>query len=79
MSDTGGGIPEAIRHKVFDPFFTTKDVGEGTGQGLSISHDVIVTKHGGTIVLETELGVGTTFIVRLPIGEQDAKNTQEAA
>ena len=64
-SDTGGGIPEAIRHKVFDPFFTTKDVGEGTGQGLSISHDVIVTKHGGTIALETELGVGTTFIVRL--------------
>ena len=79
VSDTGGGIPEAIRDRVFDPFFTTKAVGQGTGQGLAISHDVIVAKHGGTITLETDPGVGTTFIIRLPILDQTAKDTQEAA
>lgn len=67
LSDTGGGIPEAIRSKIFDPFFTTKEVGKGTGQGLAISHSVIVDKHGGTIALETEEGKGATFIIRLPI------------
>jgi two-component system, NtrC family, sensor kinase len=67
ISDTGGGIPEAIRDKIFDPFFTTKDVGRGTGQGLAIARSVIVDKHGGSICFKTEAGVGTTFYVRLPI------------
>ncbi len=66
ISDTGAGIPEAIRQRVFDPFFTTKKVGKGTGQGLAIVHDVIVEKHQGAIALESEVGVGTTFIIRLP-------------
>jgi len=65
ISDTGTGIPEAIRHRVFDPFFTTKEVGRGTGQGLAISRSV-VEKHGGTLTFETETGKGTTFFVRLP-------------
>jgi len=69
VKDTGTGIPESARAKVFDPFFTTKAVGKGTGQGLSIAHTVVVKNHGGTIRFESELGVGTTFIVRLPIGE----------
>jgi signal transduction histidine kinase len=68
ISDTGPGIPPAIRSKVFDPFFTTKPVGKGTGQGLSIVHSTIVEKHGGTITFETEEGRGTTFIIRLPVG-----------
>ena len=68
VEDNGGGIPENIRGKVFDPFFTTKGVGKGTGQGLAISHDIIVNKHSGTIELETEAGKGTRFKVRLPIG-----------
>jgi PAS domain S-box-containing protein len=68
VSDTGPGIPAAIRSKVFDPFFTTKPVGKGTGQGLSIVHSTIVEKHGGTITFETEEGRGTTFIIRLPVG-----------
>jgi len=68
IQDTGTGIPEAIRSKIFDPFFTTKEVGKGTGQGLSIAHDIIVKKHGGTITFETEVGKGTTFIIRIPIG-----------
>jgi PAS domain S-box-containing protein len=70
VGDNGAGIPEAIRPKIFDPFFTTKEVGKGTGQGLAIAHDVIVQKHGGSISVETEIGKGTTFIVRLPLGEQ---------
>ncbi len=67
IADTGSGIPEAIRSRVFDPFFTTKVVGKGTGQGLAISHNVIVEKHGGTISLESETGRGTTFTIRLPL------------
>lgn len=67
ISDTGTGIPDEIRSKVFNPFFTTKDVGKGTGQGLAIAYDVIVKKHDGTINFETEMGKGTTFIIRLPV------------
>ena len=67
ISDTGTGIPESIRNKIFDPFFTTKEVGKGTGQGLAISHSVITEKHRGTITFDTKMGVGTTFIIRLPV------------
>jgi len=67
VRDTGTGIPEAVRGRIFDPFFTTKEVGKGTGQGLAIAHSVIVKKHGGSITFETEVGKGTTFIIRLPI------------
>jgi len=66
VRDTGAGIPEAIRGQIFLPFFTTKPVGKGTGQGLAIVHSVI-TKHGGTIDFESEVGQGTCFIVRLPV------------
>jgi PAS domain S-box-containing protein len=67
VSDTGTGIPNEIRHKIFDPFFTTKEVGKGTGQGLAISQSIIVNNHGGTINFETEMGRGTTMIVRIPL------------
>jgi signal transduction histidine kinase len=67
IADTGSGIPEKARAKVFEPFFTTKEVGKGTGQGLSMAYNCIVKRHRGTINFETELGVGTTFIVRLPL------------
>jgi PAS domain S-box-containing protein len=70
LQDTGSGIPQEIQERIFDPFFTTKEVGKGTGQGLAISHDVIVEKHGGAITFETEVGQGTTFIIRLPLGQQ---------
>ena len=68
ISDTGGGIPQTIRDKIYDPFFTTKEVGRGTGQGLAIVRSVVVDKHGGTLRFDTEPGVGTTFFLRLPIG-----------
>jgi signal transduction histidine kinase len=66
VSDTGRGIPEGIRTRIFDPFFTTKEVGKGTGQGLSIAHNVIKA-HGGKLEFVTEIGKGTTFFVRLPV------------
>jgi two-component system, NtrC family, sensor kinase len=68
VADTGTGIPPAVRARVFEPFFTTKDVGKGTGQGLSHAHSVIVDRHGGNLTFDTEVGVGTTFHVRIPIG-----------
>jgi len=67
ISDTGPGIPEAIRDKVFNMFFTTKEVGKGTGQGLAIAYDIVVAKHGGALTFTSEPGRGTTFFVRLPI------------
>jgi signal transduction histidine kinase len=67
VSDTGGGIPEAIRSRVFDPFFTTKEVGKGTGQGLAIAWSTVRDRHGGDLTFETETGKGTTFILRIPI------------
>ncbi len=68
IGDSGGGIPAGIRDQIFDPFFTTKEVGKGTGQGLAIARAVVREKHGGDLSFETELGVGTTFHMRLPIG-----------
>ena len=67
ISDTGAGIPESIRDRIFDPFFTTKEVGRGTGQGLAIARAVI-DRHKGTLTFETEVGSGTCFYIRLPIG-----------
>jgi PAS domain S-box-containing protein len=67
VADTGTGIPEHIRDRIFDPFFTTKEVGKGTGQGLAIGRTVIVDKHGGTIAVETAMGKGSTFLIRLPL------------
>jgi len=66
ISDTGKGIAPENLTRIFEPFFTTKEVGKGTGLGLSISYDII-KKHGGTINVESKLGSGTTFIIRLPL------------
>jgi two-component system, NtrC family, sensor kinase len=66
VSDTGGGIPEAIRDKVFDAFFTTKEVGRGTGQGLALSRAIVMDHHGGTLEFESTVGHGTTFVIKLP-------------
>ncbi len=69
ISDTGTGIPKEHISKIFDPFFTTKKVGKGTGQGLAISHNVIVEKLKGTIEVKSEVGKGTTFVLRLPLSD----------
>ena len=71
ISDTGCGIPEEHRENIFTPFFTTKAIGKGTGQGLSLAHNVIIEKHKGRLSFSSQLGKGTTFYIRLPIeGEQ---------
>jgi two-component system, NtrC family, sensor kinase len=66
ISDTGSGVPEAIRNKIFEPFFTTKDVGEGTGLGLSIVYGII-KNHQGSIKVESKANEGSTFIITLPV------------
>ncbi len=67
ISDDGPGIPEEIRLRVFDPFFTTKEPGKGTGLGLSISYDIIVRKHGGSIIVSTSPQGGAQFRIELPV------------
>ncbi|MEA2883614.1 MAG: hypothetical protein QOH32_2870 [Bradyrhizobium sp.] len=66
IRDNGTGIPLEVKEKMFNPFFTTKPAGEGTGLGLSMSHDIVVKQHGGTIDVETEPGAYTEFIITLP-------------
>jgi two-component system NtrC family sensor kinase len=80
IRDNGTGMPESIMPRIFDPFFTTKEVGKGTGQGLAIVRTVIVERHKGKVLVDTKLGVGTTFKLLIPIGDQqmtDAKAVQE--
>ncbi|MCU7917845.1 MAG: DUF3365 domain-containing protein [Candidatus Thiodiazotropha sp. (ex Epidulcina cf. delphinae)] len=72
ITDTGTGIPQEVQGYVFNPFFTTKDVGKGTGQGLAIAQDIVMGKHCGELFFETEEGVGTTFVLRLPVSQGES-------
>ncbi len=69
ISDNGCGITEEVQDKIFDPFFTTKPIGSGTGLGLSISYSIIVNRCGGTLKCHSTPGVGTEFIIELPLEE----------
>ena len=66
IRDNGTGIPSEVKDKIFNPFFTTKPAGEGTGLGLSMSHDIVVKQHGGTIEVDTQPGLFTEFTIVLP-------------
>ncbi len=68
VKDNGIGIPENILGKIFQPFFTTKPSGEGTGLGLSLAYDIITNGHDGNLLVNTQGGEGTEFIIRLPAG-----------
>ncbi len=61
------GIANEIREKIFEPFFTTKPPGYGTGLGLSLSHDIVVTGHGGELIIHSEEGTGSTITIKLPV------------
>jgi signal transduction histidine kinase len=67
INDNGTGMPENVKEKMMQPFFTTKPTGEGTGLGLSLSYDIIVKVHGGSIDVDTTPGKGTTMTIRLPL------------
>jgi signal transduction histidine kinase len=67
VKDNGTGIPENIREKIMQPFFTTKPTGEGTGLGLSLSYDIVVKGHGGTINVKSEEGSGSEFTISVPL------------
>lgn len=69
ISDNGCGIDDSIRDRIYDPFFTTKAVGRGSGQGLSIARSIVVEQHHGALSFKSEVGVGTTFYIRLPVLE----------
>ncbi|MFY0578737.1 sensor histidine kinase [Cystobacter fuscus] len=66
VHDNGGGVPATVRDKLFTPFFTTKPAGEGTGLGLSLSHEIIVGALGGKMRVESEEGLYAEFTVVLP-------------
>jgi len=67
VKDNGMGIPNNIKGKIFEPFFTTKPTGEGTGLGLSMSYDIITKGHGGELLVESKVGKGSEFIIKLPL------------
>jgi signal transduction histidine kinase len=78
IGDTGHGIRPEHMHRLSEPFFTTKPVGQGTGLGLSISYN-LVQKQGGNVSVKSQVGKGTTFIIRLPMGEMGDSNKRESA
>lgn len=67
IADNGSGIPREVIERIFDPFFTTKPVGDGTGLGLSISYQIVVEKHGGNLQCVSQPGLGTEFVVEIPL------------
>jgi signal transduction histidine kinase len=67
VTDNGNGIPPNVLDKIFQPFFTTKPTGQGTGLGLSLSYDIVTKGHGGEIKVETKEGIGSAFIISLPV------------
>jgi signal transduction histidine kinase len=70
IRDNGTGMPESVRAKIFEPFFTTKPTGVGTGLGLSLSYDIVVQEHRGTLEVISTDGEGTEFIITLPMTKE---------
>jgi signal transduction histidine kinase len=78
VQDNGSGIPEEVRRKIFEPMFTTKEVGRGTGLGLSIIQDIVKGHFDGTLSFETQVGVGSTFKVQIPLERTRERNLDQA-
>lgn len=73
IADNGLGMPEATKEKIFNPFFTTKAIGKGTGMGMAISYQIITKKHNGDLTCTSTVGVGTQFVVRIPVHQSACK------
>jgi len=73
IADNGLGMPEATKEKIFNPFFTTKPIGKGTGMGMAISYQIITKKHNGDLTCTSTVGVGTQFVVRIPVHQSACK------
>ncbi len=71
ITDNGCGIPEENIPKIYDPFFTTKEVGKGSGQGLAIARNIIVNEHNGSIQVESKVGMGTKFVIKIPFDDTE--------
>lgn len=71
IEDDGVGIPEENINKIFEPLFTTKEIGKGTGLGLSITHDIIKNKHKGELSVKSEVGMGTTITIKIPVVQEE--------
>ena len=78
VRDTGTGIAEEDLPKVFQPFWSSKGVGIGKGMGLAVTHG-LVKRHGGTISVQSKVGAGTTFTIRLPLAQEPVRKTEEPA
>jgi two-component system NtrC family sensor kinase len=70
IADDGAGMPPQVQQRIFDPFYTTKEVGKGTGLGLSMGYSIVVDKHGGQLLVESQEGEGTTFTIKIPLAAQ---------
>ena len=70
IADNGFGMTEEVKKKLFDSFFTTKSSGKGTGLGLSISYQIVVEKHGGKLLCNSQPGEGAEFIIQIPIRQK---------
>jgi signal transduction histidine kinase len=78
VADTGSGIPSEHLARIYDPFFTTKSIGQGTGLGLSIAYGII-REHDGTMQVESSVGQGTRFMLRLPLSKSFSQTREKRA
>ena len=77
VEDGAGGMSPEVQRQVFDPFFTTKPVGQGTGQGLSLVHSIVAEEHGGSVDVDSTVGEGTVFTVRVPLRRREQLSTAD--
>ncbi len=77
ITDNGSGMTELVRQRVFDPFFTTKPVGSGTGLGLAVSYQIVVEKHKGQLLANSEIGKGSEFMIEIPLDQHDCSGCSQ--
>jgi signal transduction histidine kinase len=79
IADNGSGMSEEIVSRIFDPFFTTKPTGKGTGLGLSVSYQIVVERHDGQLSCLSQPGLGTEFIIEIPLRTQTRADVDHIA